>query len=53
MWDVLFVGKTNCNIIMKGVGQGPHLWFRSDVITVILYVGGTGAGFYHIGFPHG
>ena len=24
---------------MKGVGEGPHLWFRCDVITVIVYVG--------------
>ena len=45
---VLFVGLRNCNVIMKGVGEWPHFWF----ITVVLYVGGTGAGLYHIGFPH-
>ena len=49
---VLFVGLTNCNVFIKGMGQWPYLWFRCDVITVVLYVGGTGEGFYQNGFPH-
>ena len=42
----LILDFTNCYGIINGVDQGPHLWFRCDVITVVLYAGGTSADLF-------
>ena len=44
----IFVDLTNYNVIIKGMGHWPHLWFRCDVITMFPQREGGGSHLYGI-----